>query len=198
MQSCARRSGAETRSDRVDRIVTHPIWGVPIFLLLMWLVFQLTAHVSAPFLDWIDNLISGPIHPVGGGAARRGGAGRIVGRGADRGRRDRGRGRRGGLRAGAVFPVHRRRRARRLRLYGAFGAGHGPRDACDRAARQELSAADGRVWLQRPGDLRDAHARRRRRPPAHRFSDHVYELRRAAARVRGVWRGVFWRTMPAA
>lgn len=53
--------GAETRSDQVDRVVTHPIWGVPIFLLLMWLVFQLTAHVSAPFLDWIDGVISGPI-----------------------------------------------------------------------------------------------------------------------------------------
>ncbi|RPJ03089.1 MAG: ferrous iron transport protein B, partial [Chloroflexi bacterium] len=53
--------GAETRSDQVDHIVTHPIWGVPIFLLLMWLVFQLTAHVSAPFLDWIDGVISGPI-----------------------------------------------------------------------------------------------------------------------------------------
>jgi ferrous iron transport protein B len=53
--------GAETRSDRVDRIVTHPVWGVPIFLLLMWIVFQMTANVSAPFLDWIDNLIGGPI-----------------------------------------------------------------------------------------------------------------------------------------
>ncbi len=50
----------ETRSDRVDRIATHPIWGVPVFLLLMWIVFQFTANVSAPFLAWIGNLISGP------------------------------------------------------------------------------------------------------------------------------------------
>ncbi len=50
----------ETQSDRADRIITHPIWGVPIFLLLMWIVFQFTANVSAPLLDWIDNLISGP------------------------------------------------------------------------------------------------------------------------------------------
>jgi len=43
-----------TGSDRIDRIVTHKIWGLPIFLLTMWIVFQFTANVSAPYLDWID------------------------------------------------------------------------------------------------------------------------------------------------
>ncbi|MBN1964294.1 MAG: ferrous iron transport protein B [Anaerolineae bacterium] len=51
----------ETFSDRLDRVLTHPIWGVPIFLLLMWLVFQFTANVSAPFLDWVDGVVSGPL-----------------------------------------------------------------------------------------------------------------------------------------
>ena len=51
----------ETFSDRVDRIVTHRIWGLPIFLLLMWVVFQFTANVSAPFLDFTDGLIAGPV-----------------------------------------------------------------------------------------------------------------------------------------
>ncbi len=51
----------ETRSDRADRVITHPIWGVPIFLLLMWIIFQFTAYVSAPFLDWIDALVGGPL-----------------------------------------------------------------------------------------------------------------------------------------
>jgi len=54
------RSGVETRSDRADRVVTHPIWGVPIFLLLMWVIFQFTANVSAPLVDWIDATINGP------------------------------------------------------------------------------------------------------------------------------------------
>ncbi len=52
---------AETRSDHADRIVTHRIWGLPIFLTLMWVVFQLTANVSAPYVDWIDGVITGPI-----------------------------------------------------------------------------------------------------------------------------------------
>lgn len=48
-------------SDQIDRIVTHRILGLPIFLLLMWVVFQFAANVSAPFLDWIDGVISGPV-----------------------------------------------------------------------------------------------------------------------------------------
>ncbi|MBN1287416.1 MAG: ferrous iron transport protein B [Anaerolineae bacterium] len=52
------RAAVETQSDKIDRIVTHRIWGVPIFLLLMWVVFQFTANVSAPFLDWVDMLIN--------------------------------------------------------------------------------------------------------------------------------------------
>jgi ferrous iron transport protein B len=49
-----------TRSEQVDQIITHRVWGVPIFLLLMWIVFQFTANVSTPFLDWMDAVITGP------------------------------------------------------------------------------------------------------------------------------------------
>ncbi len=51
----------ETASDRADRIITHRIWGLPIFLALMWVIFQFTANVSAPFVGWIDGIVSGPI-----------------------------------------------------------------------------------------------------------------------------------------
>lgn len=50
-----------TPSDRIDRVMTHPVWGVPIFLAIMWVVFQFTANVSTPYLDWVDGIISGPI-----------------------------------------------------------------------------------------------------------------------------------------
>lgn len=55
------REALETRSDQIDRVLTHRLYGVPIFLLLMWVVFQFTANVSAPFLDWVDGVISGPL-----------------------------------------------------------------------------------------------------------------------------------------
>lgn len=50
-----------TLSDRIDSVLAHPAWGVPIFLLLMWLVFQITANASAPLVDWIDGVVNGPI-----------------------------------------------------------------------------------------------------------------------------------------
>jgi ferrous iron transport protein B len=50
-----------TPSDHIDQVVTHPVFGVPIFLGLMWLVFQMTANVSGIYLDWIDGVISGPV-----------------------------------------------------------------------------------------------------------------------------------------
>jgi ferrous iron transport protein B len=52
---------AATFSDRVDRVVTHKWLGIPIFLALMWVVFKMTADVSAPFLDWVDGVIGGPL-----------------------------------------------------------------------------------------------------------------------------------------
>jgi len=43
-----------TRSDRIDEIVIHRFWGLPIFLGLMYLVFWLTFTVGTPPMDWIE------------------------------------------------------------------------------------------------------------------------------------------------
>ena len=48
-------------TDKIDRLVTHRLLGVPIFMAVMWVVFKLTAVVSAPLLDWVDGVVSGPI-----------------------------------------------------------------------------------------------------------------------------------------
>lgn len=48
-------------SDRLDRIITNRWLGVPLFLLAMWALFKLTADISAPFVDWIDGIIAGPL-----------------------------------------------------------------------------------------------------------------------------------------
>ncbi len=47
-----------TRSDIIDRIVTHRLTGIPIFLALMWIVFKITTDVSVPFMDWVDYLMN--------------------------------------------------------------------------------------------------------------------------------------------
>jgi ferrous iron transport protein B len=48
-------------SDRVDRVLTHRWLGLPVFLAVMWIVLQVTADVTAPYLDWVDAVITGPV-----------------------------------------------------------------------------------------------------------------------------------------
>lgn len=51
----------QTLSDQVDKVVTHRLLGIPLFLLAMWVVFKMVANVSAPYLDWVGGVMSGPI-----------------------------------------------------------------------------------------------------------------------------------------
>jgi ferrous iron transport protein B len=48
-------------TDRIDRVLTNRIVGLPIFLAVMFVVFKLVVEVSAFFLDWVDAVISGPV-----------------------------------------------------------------------------------------------------------------------------------------
>ncbi len=50
-----------TLSDKIDKIVTNRVLGIPIFLVAMWFVFKMTAEVSGAYLDWVDGVIGGPI-----------------------------------------------------------------------------------------------------------------------------------------
>ena len=50
-----------TASDQIDKIVTNRILGIPIFLVAMWIVFQVTANASGPYIDWVDGVIGGPL-----------------------------------------------------------------------------------------------------------------------------------------
>jgi ferrous iron transport protein B len=56
-----KRSRGQQRSltDRIDDVVANRVLGLPIFFLLMALVFKLTADASAPFVDWIDATVNG-------------------------------------------------------------------------------------------------------------------------------------------
>jgi ferrous iron transport protein B len=42
---------------RIDAVVTHQVWGYPIFLLLMYLMFFCTFNIGQYPMDWIDALI---------------------------------------------------------------------------------------------------------------------------------------------
>ncbi len=47
-------SAKHTKGYRADSVLTHKIWGFPIFLLLMWTMFQVTFTLGQYPADWID------------------------------------------------------------------------------------------------------------------------------------------------
>ncbi|RLC66580.1 MAG: ferrous iron transport protein B [Chloroflexi bacterium] len=50
-----------TLSDKIDKVVTNRVLGIPIFLVAMWFVFKMTAEVSGAYLDWVDGVIGGSL-----------------------------------------------------------------------------------------------------------------------------------------
>lgn len=49
------REARESRATRLDGILTSRRWGLPIFLVLMYLVFTVTFTLGEPIMGWIEN-----------------------------------------------------------------------------------------------------------------------------------------------
>jgi len=48
-----------TASDRVDRVLLDPRVGIPAFLAVMWLLFQLSTAAAAPLMGAVDQVVNG-------------------------------------------------------------------------------------------------------------------------------------------
>ncbi|RCX12494.1 ferrous iron transport protein B [Fontibacillus phaseoli] len=49
-------------TEKIDAFAAHPVWGIPIFLLFMFLTFELTFDwLGNPLSDLLDTFISGPL-----------------------------------------------------------------------------------------------------------------------------------------
>ncbi len=46
-----------TLSDRIDRLVLDRVFGIPLFLLVMYLMFMFTIHIGGAFIDFFDGLV---------------------------------------------------------------------------------------------------------------------------------------------
>ncbi len=46
-----------TMSDNIDKIVTNRILGIPLFLIMMYLMFQITFTAAAPLMELVDGLM---------------------------------------------------------------------------------------------------------------------------------------------
>lgn len=54
------RNGAQARRDQsreIDRVLTHKIWGFPVFIFFILLTFQATFTLGSYPMDWIDSLV---------------------------------------------------------------------------------------------------------------------------------------------
>jgi ferrous iron transport protein B len=50
-----------TVTDRLDRVLTNRWLGLPVFFIVMFVVFKLVVDVSTYFLDWVDAVFAGPV-----------------------------------------------------------------------------------------------------------------------------------------
>ena len=55
------RSSGPILSDRIDTVLLNPWAGIPVFLAVVWLLFELTTRLAAPLQDVIDRLVNGPL-----------------------------------------------------------------------------------------------------------------------------------------
>lgn len=57
-QTVIREKGkvGKTTTDRIDGIVLSPIFGVPVFLLVMYLMFMFTINIGGAFIDFFDGV----------------------------------------------------------------------------------------------------------------------------------------------
>ncbi|MEO6144954.1 MAG: ferrous iron transport protein B [Dermatophilaceae bacterium] len=55
------RPGHRTFSDRVDSVLLNPWAGIPVFMGVVWLLFQLTTKFAAPLQGAIGQVVNGPL-----------------------------------------------------------------------------------------------------------------------------------------
>ncbi len=53
-----KKLNGKTRTQKIDKILTHKYFGIPIFIFFMWLMFQLTFSLGEYPMDWIENGVS--------------------------------------------------------------------------------------------------------------------------------------------
>jgi len=55
------RPGAVSLTDRLDKVATHPLWGLALLLGIFGLVFWLTYSIAMPVVDWLDTALLEPM-----------------------------------------------------------------------------------------------------------------------------------------
>lgn len=59
-----KKSNARDITDKIDKVVLHPIIGFFIFLFVMFMLFKISFDFSTPFMDWTEGLINNLFAPL--------------------------------------------------------------------------------------------------------------------------------------
>lgn len=54
----AEKKKEKTQTEKIDSVLTHPIWGYPIFFFFIWLMFFSSFKVGQYPMDWIEWIVS--------------------------------------------------------------------------------------------------------------------------------------------
>jgi ferrous iron transport protein B len=60
------RAGAIARTDQLDRLATHPVWGVALLMAMLGAVFALTYAVATPVAEWLSGHVLAGLTSVAG------------------------------------------------------------------------------------------------------------------------------------
>jgi ferrous iron transport protein B len=60
------RAGAITLTDRIDRVATHPVFGLGLLLAIFGLAFALTYAIATPVAEWLSEAVLGRLATVMG------------------------------------------------------------------------------------------------------------------------------------
>lgn len=50
-----------TLTEKLDRVFLDKYLGIPVFLVLMWLLFKISFDIANPYVDFLDETINGPV-----------------------------------------------------------------------------------------------------------------------------------------
>ncbi len=54
----------EDLTEKLDRILLHPVFGLIAFIFIMYSIFKIAVDFSAPYMDWIDGFLNNLLAPM--------------------------------------------------------------------------------------------------------------------------------------
>jgi len=60
-ESVYKTAAGPSVTEKIDRVVTHRWLGIPIFLLVMFMLFRVTSEIPRAYVGWLASVLSGPL-----------------------------------------------------------------------------------------------------------------------------------------